>query len=84
MRTPDAQESMLRHAAADAEVRDRLLERPADFGVLDVAVVPGSVEQPDTEALAYWTTGLAAIDVYACWTTCSEGLYTMVCDGMTK
>nr|WP_245627490.1 cinnamycin family lantibiotic [Actinomadura oligospora] len=72
---------MLRHAAADAEVRAELLARPAAFGV---TAVPESVEQPDVDALGYWTKGLAGVDVYACISTCSYGPTTIICDGATK
>ncbi|MFC4911957.1 cinnamycin family lantibiotic [Actinomadura gamaensis] len=73
--------SILRQAAADADFRAELLESPADFGV---AAVPSTVEQPDTETLGYWTEGVAAVDVYACGTSCSAGPFTIVCDGGTK
>ncbi|MCP2335948.1 cinnamycin family lantibiotic [Actinomadura rupiterrae] len=73
--------TILRYAAADAGFRAELLERPADFGV---TAVPESVEQPDAEALGYWTEGIAAVDVYACASTCSAGPITFLCDGTTK
>ncbi|WP_026413721.1 cinnamycin family lantibiotic [Actinomadura oligospora] len=73
--------SILRHAAADADFRSELLERPTDFGV---TAVPAGVEQPDAEQLGYWTEGVAAVDIYACSSTCSFGPFTIVCDGTTK
>ncbi|MFC5183423.1 cinnamycin family lantibiotic [Actinomadura harenae] len=73
--------TILRYAAADADFRSELLERPADFGVTSV---PAGVEQPDAEALGYWTEGVAAVDIYACASTCSSGPFTFVCDGTTK
>lgn len=78
-----APNTMLRHAAADSEVRETLLNDPVSFGV-SAESVPASVEQPDAESLAFWTEGVATMDVYACASTCSFGPFTIVCDGTTK
>jgi Family of unknown function (DUF5973) len=75
--------TILRHAAADAEFRDELLTAPDHYGV-SAAAVPDAVEQPDAESLGYWTEGIAAIDAYACASTCSSGPMTILCDGSTK
>lgn len=73
--------TILRHAAADADVRTELLS--GRFGVAEGAV-PAAVEQPDTASLGYWTEGVAAVDAYACASTCSSGPFTFACDGSTK
>lgn len=75
--------AMLRQAAADSEFRERLLSDPESFGV-SAEAVPASVEQQDAESLEFWTEGVAAMDVYACASTCSFGPFTIVCDGTTK
>ncbi|XVQ07264.1 cinnamycin family lantibiotic [Spirillospora sp. CA-255316] len=75
--------SVLRHAAADAEVRAEVLAAPETFGVT-AGTVPASVEPLDEESLGFWTEGLAAVEVYACATTCSAGPLTIICDGGTK
>ncbi|WP_019631332.1 cinnamycin family lantibiotic [Actinomadura atramentaria] len=75
--------TILRQAAADAEFRTALLTDPEVFGVAADAV-PESVEQQDQESLGFWTEGVAAIDAYACASTCSAGPFTFVCDGTTK
>lgn len=75
--------TILRHAAADAEVREELLAAPEAFGV-SADAVPASVEPLDEESLGFWTEGLAAVEVYACAVTCSQGPLTLLCDGGTK
>ncbi|GAA4056606.1 MULTISPECIES: cinnamycin family lantibiotic [Actinomadura] len=75
--------TVLRHAAADAEVRAEVLATPEAFGV-SAGTVPVSVEPLDEEALGFWTEGVAAVEVYACATSCSAGPFTIVCDGGTK
>ncbi|GAA3966644.1 hypothetical protein GCM10023085_56390 [Actinomadura viridis] len=75
--------TILRHAAADAEFRDELLTSPEFFGI-SAGTVPASVEQQDAESLGYWTEGVAAVDAYACASTCSSGPLTILCDGTTK
>lgn len=75
--------AMLRRAAADSEFRERLLSDPESFGV-SADTIPASVEQQDAESLEFWTEGVAAMDVYACASTCSFGPFTIVCDGTTK
>jgi hypothetical protein len=78
-----APSTMLRHAAADSELRDAMLSAPETFGV-SAEALPASVEQQDADSLAFWTEGVAAMDVYACSSTCSFGPFTIVCDGTTK
>ncbi|GAA4615961.1 hypothetical protein GCM10023195_70690 [Actinoallomurus liliacearum] len=75
--------SVLRHAAADAEVRAEMLAAPEAFGV-SAGTVPASVEPLDEETLDFWTEGVAATEVYACASSCSAGPFTIVCDGGTK
>lgn len=74
---------VLRHAAADADVRAEVLAAPEAFGV-SPDTVPVSVEPLDEESLGFWTEGVAAVEVYACATSCSFGPFTVVCDGGTK
>jgi len=73
--------SVLRHAAADNELRDELLTTSESFGI---STAPTSVEPLDEEAMEFWTEGVAAVEVYACATSCSAGPFTVVCDGGTK
>ncbi|MEU9841718.1 cinnamycin family lantibiotic [Actinomadura sp. NPDC048032] len=75
--------TILRHAAADADIRTELLAGAGRFGV-PAAAVPTAVAQPDTASLGYWTEGVAAVDAYACASTCSSGPFTFACDGSTK
>ncbi|MDL4773540.1 MULTISPECIES: cinnamycin family lantibiotic [Thermomonosporaceae] len=75
--------TILRHAAADADFRAELLTGAGHFGV-PAAAVPTAVEQQDTASLGYWTEGVAAVDAYACASTCSSGPFTFACDGSTK
>jgi hypothetical protein len=75
--------TMLRQAAADAELRRELQAHPGAFGVSPNAL-PAPVEQPDQEALDFWTEGVTATEIYACVTSCSFGIFTFVCDGTTK
>jgi hypothetical protein len=74
---------ILRHAAADSEFRERLLADPESFGA-SAAEIPAPVEPQDTESLKFWTEGLARMDVGPCATSCSFGIFTIVCDGSTK
>lgn len=69
--------SVLRQAAADAELREELL-------TAGVTTVPESVEPLDQESMDFWTEGVAAVEVYACSTSCSAGPFTIICDGGTK
>lgn len=78
-----ASSAMLRQAAADSEFRAELLRNPESFGA-SAEAVPASVEPQDAESLAFWTEGVAAMDVYACASTCSFGPFTIICDGTTK
>ncbi|MEV5705995.1 cinnamycin family lantibiotic [Actinoallomurus sp. NPDC052274] len=75
--------SVLRHAAADADIRAEVLAAPEAFGV-SAGAVPASVEPLDEETLDFWTEGVAATEVYACASSCSAGPFTIVCDGGTK
>jgi hypothetical protein len=74
---------ILRHAAADSEFRERLLSDPESFGA-SREEIPASVEPQDTESLEFWTEGLARMDVGPCATSCSFGIFTVICDGSTK
>lgn len=78
-----APSTMLRHAAADSELREALLSDPEVFGV-STETVPASVEPQDQESLAFWTEGVATMDVHACASTCTGGPLTIICDGTTK
>jgi lantibiotic duramycin-like protein len=75
--------TILRQAAADAELREELLATPERFGV-PAEAVPAGVEPLDAEALDFWTEGVATTDIYACASSCSWGPFTIVCDGTTK
>jgi hypothetical protein len=76
-------ETLTLQAVVDSEFRTELLADPAAFG-LSVSDLPAPVEQPDQEALDFWTEGVAAMEIYACQTSCSWGPITAVCDGTTK
>jgi hypothetical protein len=76
-------ETLTLQAVVDSEFRTELLADPAAFG-LSVSDRPAPVEQPDQEALDFWTEGVAAMEIYACRTSCSWGPITAVCDGTTK
>jgi Family of unknown function (DUF5973) len=73
----------LHQAVVDTEFRHELQADPAAFGIT-VDSLPAPVEQPDQEALDFWTEGVAAVEIYACATSCSFGPFTIVCDGTTK
>ncbi|WP_131737520.1 cinnamycin family lantibiotic [Actinomadura roseirufa] len=75
--------TILRHATADADFRAELLTRQGRLGVPATAV-PATVAQQDRASLGYWTEGIAAVDAYACASTCSSGPFTFACDGSTK
>jgi hypothetical protein len=74
---------ILQQAVVDREFRRELQADPAAFGITADAV-PAPVEQPDQEALDFWTEGVTAVEIYACATSCSFGPFTIVCDGTTK
>jgi hypothetical protein len=75
--------TVLQQAAVDEEFRGELM---ANSGVYGIAAdsLPAAVEQPDQEAMEFWTEGVAAMEIYACATSCSFGPFTIVCDGTTK
>ncbi|HEU5159745.1 MAG TPA: cinnamycin family lantibiotic [Streptosporangiaceae bacterium] len=75
--------TVLQQAAVDEEFRAELLTNPDAYGV-STDRLPATVEQPDQEALDFWTEGVAAMEIYACATSCSWGPFTIVCDGTTK
>jgi hypothetical protein len=70
-------------AVVDSEFRTELIADPDAFGI-SASSLPATVEQPDQESLDFWTEGIAAMEVYACSTTCSFGPITALCDGTTK
>jgi hypothetical protein len=74
---------ILRHAAADSEFRERLLADPESFQA-SAHAIPASVEPQDAESLEFWTEGLARMDAARCASSCSFGIFTVVCDGTTK
>ncbi|MGH3377478.1 MAG: cinnamycin family lantibiotic [Actinoallomurus sp.] len=76
-------DTMTLQAVVDSEFRTELLADPSAFG-LAVSSLPAPVEQPDQESLDFWTEGIAAMEIYACRTSCSFGPITAVCDGTTK
>jgi lantibiotic duramycin-like protein len=76
-------DTMTLQAVVDSEFRTELLADPAAFGMA-VSSLPAPVEQPDQESLDFWTEGVAAMEIYACRTSCSSGPITAVCDGTTK
>jgi hypothetical protein len=72
-------------AAVDTEFRAELAGNPDAYGVSPEALAQlGTVAQPDQETLDLWTEGVAAMEVYACITSCSFGPVTAVCDGTSK
>jgi Family of unknown function (DUF5973) len=75
--------TVLQHAVVDEEFRSELLANPSAYGV-SADSLPASVEQPDQEAMDFWTEGVAAQEVMQCATSCSFGPFTIVCDGTTK
>ena len=74
---------MALRAVVDDEFRTEMLADPSVFGMASSAL-PAPVEQPDQESLDFWTEGIAAMEIYACGTSCSWGPFTIVCDGQTK
>jgi Family of unknown function (DUF5973) len=76
-------DTMTLQAVVDSEFRSELLADPVGFG-LSVSSLPAPVEQPDQDSLDFWTEGVAAMEIYACRTSCSWGPITAVCDGTTK
>ncbi|GAA4623726.1 hypothetical protein GCM10023196_021060 [Actinoallomurus vinaceus] len=70
-------------AVVDDGFRAEMLADPDAFGV-SVSTLPAPVEQPDQESLDFWTEGAAAVEIYACASTCSFGPLTFICDGTTK
>lgn len=76
-------DTMTLQSVVDSEFRAELLADPAAFGV-SASALPTPVEQPDQESLDFWTEGVAAMEIYACQTSCSFGPFTIVCDGQTK
>lgn len=75
--------AMALQAVVDSEFRTEVLADPGAFG-MSSASLPAPVEQPDQESLDFWTEGVAAMEIYACQTSCSWGPITAICDGMTK
>ncbi|MGH8899475.1 MAG: cinnamycin family lantibiotic [Egibacteraceae bacterium] len=75
-------EELLYHSVVDAEFRAELLGNPNDFGVGYDLFLPDQVEPQDQALLD--VASIAAMDVYACASTCSFGPFTVVCDGTTK
>jgi Family of unknown function (DUF5973) len=74
---------MALQAVVDSDFRAEALAAPDTFGMA-ASSLPAPVEQPDQESLDFWTEGVAAMEIYACATTCSFGPITVVCDGTTK
>lgn len=75
--------TVLYQAVVDSEFRAMVLANPDVFGITADAL-PEPVEQPDQESLDFWTEGVAAMEIYACVTSCSFGPVTKLCDGSTK
>jgi hypothetical protein len=75
--------TVLQQAVVDEDFRSELRSNPAAYGV-STESLPAAVEQPDQEAMDFWTEGVAAMEIYACVTSCSWGPITAVCDGTTK
>jgi len=73
------QSVILHQAVVNRDFREMLLANgvPAD-------ILPPPVEQPDQESLDFWAEGVAAMEIYACASSCSFGPITKVCDGSTK
>jgi hypothetical protein len=78
-------EELLYQAAVDSEFRTTLSDNPSAFGMPhDNVALPRSVEAQDQASTALWSEGIAAVDIYGCATSCSWGIITAICDGMTK
>jgi hypothetical protein len=75
--------TMMLQAAVDHEFRSMIEADPARFGP-SLATLPAEVEAADQASLDFWTEGVAAMEIYACRTSCSWGPFTVVCDGETK
>jgi hypothetical protein len=83
--SPLEHEQLLYQAVVDNEFRIVLLDDPSVFSMNHSSLsLPDSVEQQDRSSLEFWTEGIAAVEVYACASTCSAGPFTIVCDGNTK
>jgi hypothetical protein len=75
-------EQLLYRSVVDEEFRAELLGNPHNFGVHHGLSLPDPVEPQDQALLD--VASIAAMDVYACASTCSFGPFTVVCDGTTK
>lgn len=76
-------DTVMYQAVVDNEFRAMLLNNSDAFGI-SADALPAPVEQPDQESLDFWTEGVAAMEIYACASSCSFGPVTKVCDGSTK
>jgi Family of unknown function (DUF5973) len=76
-------DTILYQAVVDSEFRAMLRENADTFGIFTDSL-PAPVAQPDQESLDFWTEGVAAMEIYACASSCSFGPRTCVCDGSTK
>lgn len=74
-------EQLFYQATADHEFRTELLDHPRAFGFEHDVFLPHPVEAQELISLGFWSEGMAALD---CTSTCSAGVFTVVCDGNTK
>jgi hypothetical protein len=84
-KNPLSDEQVLYQATVDNEFRTAVLDAPTEFGLdHDALQMPDPVEQQDQAALKFWTEAMESVEVYACASTCTEGPFTIICDGTTK
>ncbi|MGH2507259.1 MAG: cinnamycin family lantibiotic [Ktedonobacteraceae bacterium] len=75
-------EQLMYQAAADSAFRANLANDPEIFGTASRnLLLPDSVEQHEQTELRIWSEGITAM---RCSSTCSQGPFTVVCDGSTK
>jgi Family of unknown function (DUF5973) len=81
-------EQLLQRAATDAEFREQLESNPKSFGISsDIKLVlPKSVATQEQSVIDLKDNieGELGIVPMACKSTCTQGPYTIVCDGTTK
>jgi Family of unknown function (DUF5973) len=81
-------EQLLQRAATDAEFRDELESNPEYFGISSGTklVLPKSVAMQEQSGIDLKDNieGELGIGPMACKSTCTQGPYTIVCDGTTK
>ena len=70
-------DTILYRAVVGSEFRAMLRENADPFGIFTDSL-SAPVAQPDEESLDFWTEGVAAMEIYACASSCSFGPVTKV------